>query len=295
VRSLVGRAPSSTVTLDDRRASAEHAVIAWTGQGWEVRDLSSLNGTWVDGKPLEPGERVALLRDSRLGFGIADDAWILVDDRGAGPAARNESTGELVHAAAGLLALPTLADPRATIFPGDDGEWFVDVAGELQSIGCGATLVLDGVHWTIFLPSSLAPVPGTLEATGTAAPPTIAALGLSFVVSSDEEHVDISLSCGDGEEILLPPRSSHYLVLTLARARLADAARGVAEGEQGWLYSSDLADMLDYSAERLNVEIFRARALFAKLGVTDAGQLVERRASSRQLRLGVSRLLVTRA
>ncbi len=292
VRSLVGRAPSCTVTLDDRRASSEHAVIAWTGAGWEVRDLGSLNGTWVGGQRLEAGQRVALARDVRLGFGVNDDAWILVDERGAGPAARNPTTGELVHAAAGLLALPTMADPRATIFPGNDGAWFVDTGGALDAIASGQTLVIDGTSWTILLPASLDPVPGTLQATGS--PPSIAGLRLTFSVSSDEEHVDIGMGAAEGPETPLPPRSSHYLVLTLARARLADAERGVAGAEQGWLYSSDLADMLGYTAERLNVEIFRARALLAKLGVPDAGQLIERRVSSRQLRIGVSRLHVIR-
>jgi hypothetical protein len=295
VRSLVGRGSRNTVALDDPRASAEHAVIAWQGDGWELRDLGSRNGTWVDGERVERGKRVRLRRDSRVSFGVPDATWVLVDDRGTGPAARNQQSGDLVHAAAGLLALPTLADPRATIFPGENGQWLVDVAGEVHRIADGATLALDGIDWTIFLPSSLAPVPGTLEATGAGAPPTIAALALSFVVSSDEEHVDIGLRWSDREKVSLPPRSSHYLMLTLARARLADAARGVPEGEQGWLYSADLATMLGYGAEHLNVEIFRARALLSKLGVVDAGQLIERRASSRQLRLGVARLQVTRA
>ena len=293
VRSLVGRAPTSTVALDDRRASAEHAVISWKGDGWEIRDLGSLNGTWVNGQRLEAGQRLQLQRQMRLGFGVADDAWILVDDRGAGPAARNEATGDLVHAAAGLLALPSLADPRATVFPGEGGRWFVDMGGALQPVTSGATLSLDGVVWTVYVPSSLDDIPVTLKATGS--PPSIGALQLSFAVSADEEHVELAMSWDGGAETPLPPRSSHYLVLTLARARLADGERGVPEGERGWLYSSDLADMLDYTAERLNVEIFRARALFAKVGVVDAGQLIERRASSRQLRLGVSRLLVTRA
>ena len=37
----------------------------------------------------------------------------------------------------------------------------------------------------------------------------------------DESDVDVSLCARPGPETLLPPRSSHYLLLTLARARLA--------------------------------------------------------------------------
>jgi hypothetical protein len=52
--------------------------------------------------------------------------------------------------------------------------------------------------------------------------------------------------------------------------------------------------MLQHTPERLNVEIFRARSLFAKLGFADATHLVERRTVSRQLRIGVIGLHVTR-
>jgi hypothetical protein len=84
------------------------------------------------------------------------------------------------------------------------------------------------------------------------------------------------------------------VLLTLARARIEDARDGLAAGEQGWIYASDLARMLQYTAERLNLEIFRSRSLFAKLGFADATELIERRPATRQLRIGVARLQVTR-
>jgi hypothetical protein len=52
--------------------------------------------------------------------------------------------------------------------------------------------------------------------------------------------------------------------------------------------------MLQYTAERLNLEIFRARALLAKLGFADSTHLIERRAGTRQLRIGIARLQVVR-
>ena len=224
-RSLVGRASSCTIVLEDRRVSAEHAVISWDGRQWEVRDLASSNGTWVDGRRLSSGERVALRRDTRLDFGRSDESWILVDE-------------------------------------------------------------------TIDLPDPLADLPGTLQTGG--GPATIDGLSLCFTVSPDEEHVKVLARTERGEPALLPARSCHYTLLTLARARLEDAERGVVEEEQGWLYASDLADMLGYASDRLNVEIYRARTLLAKLGVQDAQRLIERRASSRQLRIGVARLSVKR-
>jgi hypothetical protein len=291
-RSLVGRAPSCCVRIEDRHASAEHAVLSWDGERWEARDLGSLNGTVVDGQPLAASDRRPLRRGSSVGFGVADDPWILADDRGAGPAARNGATGEIRHASGGLLAIPTTADPQATVFRADDGGWLIEVGGEARVVRDRDRLTIDGAEWTMFLPLAIDPIPGTLKVHGKDV--TVESLGLEMIVSSDEEHVDIVLEMPGGDPVPLPARSSHYTLLTLARARIDDGARGVVEAERGWVYARDLADALGYTPERVNVEIFRARALFAKIGVVDAARLIERRASSAQLRIGVPRLRVKR-
>ena len=291
-RALVGRSAACPVVVDDPRASAEHAAIAWSGERWEIRDLGSLNGTWVDGRRLAAGERAALRRDTRLGFGSADGAWILADDRPAGPTARNEATAELVPAPSGLLALPSADDPRATIFRRGAGPWQLELGAELRAIADRELIELDGVRWSVFLPGDLGAVPTTLEADG--APPALGDAALWFTPSLDEEHVEVRVRVDGGGESVLASRSSHYLLLTLARARIEDARAGVAADEAGWVYASDLAGMLRYGAERLNIEIFRARTVFARLGFVDAPHLIERRPSSRQLRIGIARLHVVR-
>jgi hypothetical protein len=291
-RALVGRSSACPIVIEDPRASAEHAAISWSGEHWEIRDLGSLNGTWVDGRRLTVGERAPLHRDSKLGFGTSDDPWILADDRPAGPVARNEATSELVPSTSGLLALPSVDNPRATIFCRADGQWLVEIGTELRAIADRDRLEVDGVGWHLFLPSDLAPVPETLKAEG--GPLVLGDVSVWFAPSLDEEHVDVRVCMDDGNETRLPPRSSHYMLLTLARSRIKDAQDGVPINEQGWVYSSALAEMLQYTAERLNIEIFRARALFAKLGFVNSTQLIERRTSSRQIRIGISRAHVTR-
>lgn len=44
----VGRHPESDIFLDDVTVSRHHAVIQREGDHYEVRDLGSLNGTYVD-------------------------------------------------------------------------------------------------------------------------------------------------------------------------------------------------------------------------------------------------------
>ena len=48
-----GRHPESDIFLDDITVSRRHAEIAQKGQGYVVRDVGSLNGTYVDHKRVD--------------------------------------------------------------------------------------------------------------------------------------------------------------------------------------------------------------------------------------------------
>ncbi|MFN4260656.1 MAG: sigma 54-interacting transcriptional regulator [Gemmataceae bacterium] len=55
-RYTLGRAPTNRIVLADEMCSREHAEVYQADQQWFVRDLNSLNGTRVNGKPLERHE-----------------------------------------------------------------------------------------------------------------------------------------------------------------------------------------------------------------------------------------------
>ena len=95
-----------------------------------------------------------------------------------------------------------------------------------------------------------------------------------------------------GKATALPPRSHHYLLLTLARALLADDAASAAE--RGWVDSQALCRMLATDPRSLNVDVFRARRQLASLGVHGAAGIIARRTAAGQLRLGTDRIEVTR-
>lgn len=44
----LGRAPDSTIVIDDDYASSRHARIYASEGAWVVEDLGSTNGTWID-------------------------------------------------------------------------------------------------------------------------------------------------------------------------------------------------------------------------------------------------------
>ncbi|MBM3690370.1 MAG: FHA domain-containing protein [Actinobacteria bacterium] len=70
----IGRAPDSTIVIDDDYASSRHARIYPSDGGWIVEDLGSTNGTWIErtritqptaltpGTPLRVGRTTLQLR-----------------------------------------------------------------------------------------------------------------------------------------------------------------------------------------------------------------------------------------
>lgn len=74
----IGRSPSCNIRLDDRHMSSAHAEVSWTSEGFSVFDLSSANGTLVNGHKtsgrtalrlgdhIQTGSTVFLLKDVDL-------------------------------------------------------------------------------------------------------------------------------------------------------------------------------------------------------------------------------------
>ena len=52
----IGRSPSSDIFLDDITVSRDHAVLALAEGGVTLRDLDSLNGTYVNRRRIESAE-----------------------------------------------------------------------------------------------------------------------------------------------------------------------------------------------------------------------------------------------
>lgn len=115
--------------------------------------------------------------------------------------------------------------------------------------------------------------------------PTIAGLTLHFSVSRDEEYVELRATHGGGA-IDLKARAHHYLLLVLARLRLDEA--DLPPDEQGWIHQELLLRRLRCDSNRLHIDIYRIRRQLAEVGVRDAANIIERRAGTRQLRLGVA-------
>lgn len=287
-RHIVGRSRACLLHLDNPTVSGAHALIEWTDAGeWAIRDLGSKNGTFIDGRRLAADAAARLATGTRIAFGGESEVWKLVDARAPGPVAASRD-GEYRYPELGMIALPSVDEPTLTVFV-EDERCFVDGDSGSVELADGARLSVADSEWTLLVPEVLRETARVNRGL------SLRDVSLSFVVSRDEENVELEVS-GDGMSTRVPHRSYHYLLLTLARARLEEAKRGdLTAGEQGWIDSRSLQDMLRVDPEQLNLHVFRARRQMAALGVRDAALLVERRAGSRQLRLGLERVSVVRA
>jgi hypothetical protein len=114
---------------------------------------------------------------------------------------------------------------------------------------------------------------------------------LGITVSADREAID-TRTIVDGQRHDLPSRSHYELLLVLAEARVADREQGIAEVDAGWLEVEEAARHTAAGLGKLNLDIFRIRRAFEKMGLREPHQIVERRASRRQIRVGTSRIQI---
>ncbi len=255
----------------------------WTGQHWEVRDLGSRNGTFVDGERVPPGEAARLRTGSTLGFGTTEPSHRLAEAGAPSALAVDLASGAVSTAVDGLLVLPQPGDPAVLVFADGRGGFLCEQGDDEGPASDGQIVQAAGRSWRIELPASL-------EGTATIDQgPTIDTIRLEFGVSMDEEHVEIA-AVHRGKSTVLESREHSYVLLTLARARLDD--RELPLAEQGWLDRDALLKMLQLDANGLNVAIYRARGQLAAAGVDGAAGVVHVRRGQRRLGIEPPRLSV---
>ncbi|HWN69923.1 MAG TPA: FHA domain-containing protein [Haliangium sp.] len=285
---LVGRGPTCALPLDSRKVSSAHAVFHWRGQLWELRDLHSKNGTFVNQRRLEPGEAVTIARGASIAFGDFAHAFALAEDAPPRAMARAED-GRLVLANdEGFLALPGPEQAEISI-SSHGGQWFVDTDDD-RMVRHGDVLHAGGMDWRLDLPVA---VEKTLQADERVGH-RVDGIGLRFTVSRDGS-VDVDVLHGR-QVTRLRPRAHHHLLLALARRRLTDqlgaAISHLPASDHGWMSHAELLVLLSASENSLNLDIHRARRQIGdEAGILDGRLLIERRRGGK-IRLGASQLAI---
>jgi hypothetical protein len=283
---VVGRAPMCALRLGALYVSAQQALLRWTRQHWALKDLGSSNGTFLDGSRIKPGDEHTVRKGSKIAFGSLDEEWDLVDESPPPVMAIPVGGGDPVLLEGDLLAVPSSDDPRVTIYRAPLLGWLIERPDDsILGITNHQIFECAGSSWRFCCTEDISPTSRFDSGREMA----VQNLGLSFSVSRDEEYVQIHLNWAD-RTIDLGARTHNYLLLTLARRRLADARDGHLETACGWIDYEDFSNDPRMSPPLLNIDVFRIRRQFATIGVVDAANIIERRPPSRQLRIGTGRL-----
>lgn len=285
---IVGRSGRCALRRDLPFVSAQHATLRWTGGGWELRDLGSVNGTFLDGEPLTAGVGVPIERGARIVFGGPDEEWELIDDAPPQVMLVSADGKDVLCADGDLLGVPSGDDPQATLYCGQDGRWRLERADSpLLVLADQQDFELNGGRWRFSCPAFVSPTSKRLQSL------TIEEVRLNFLVSHDEEDVEIQVVAGTASNTL-GRRAHNYVLLTLARRRLEDTAGGLPDTACGWTDQERLVKGLMTTPSLLNIDIFRIRRQFGKTGIQNAVNVIERRPRARQIRIGVRNLSVMR-
>jgi hypothetical protein len=289
---VVGRvpAPRCSLTLDEPYVSGVHAELRWMGAAWELKDLGSRNGTYLEGRRLDPSAPHRIGKGSRFAFGKREREWEMVDASPPPVMAVPLGGGEPALLEGDFIGLPSSDDPRATIYRTIDGLWVLESADEgPRPLVDLQTFEAVGRLWRFSCaempPPTLATTSNPLHARF-----ELRDLDLALGVSRDEEYVSLEMKYA-GRDIDMGSRKHNYLLLTLARRRLEEKAQGLPETSCGWIDQEELAHDPSMAPPQLNIDVFRIRERFAKAGVIDAVGIIERRPG--QLRFGTSRVTIT--
>lgn len=291
---IVGRSARCALRLEGAHVSTQHALIRWNSAGggrWEIRDLGSRNGTFLEGTKLQPGREYPLIKEATIGFGDVSHRWIFEDDGAPQVMVVPLDGGEPLTVEGDVLGIPSIDDPAATLFRGGDGQWRLERPDDVTRVlASNQPFEVGGRAWRLSTPEA-----SVSTATADMPGPEVRQLTLAFAVTRDEEHVELSAHDSAGGSYSLGSRGHNYLLLTLARHRLSDAGQGQPEPLCGWMYQDELIDGLGISPTQLNIDIFRIRRQFAGARILDAAAIIERRPGTKQIRIGVSKIEIRSA
>ncbi len=282
-RGLVGRSAACTLRLTEPHVSGEHARISHVAGEWTLCDLGSRNGTFVNGARVPYGKNLVLAEHDQVAFGNPASTWTLTDASPPQVLARRLSDDALLPAVHGILALPSAGAPAASVFEANKGSWVIEIGSEVRPAHEGEVIEVEGERFLLHLPAGLAT---TVQ--GAAAETRVDDLTLTFRVSRDEEHVEVSVP---------PARAAagarhHYAPHAGAGSTARSGGERALQAQRGWVFVGDLGRSLAVEETGVNVEIHRIRQDFAALGVAGASAIIERRRGSRQLRLATARVTV---
>ncbi len=273
VTNSIGRDAGNDIRVEHSRASVQHAVLRWDGKAWSVRDLASTNGTFVDGKRIDPGVETRLPAVVALAFGDPENRWWLAAD--GPPQAFAESLVDpqlRVEAVDDALGLPAADDPRVMVFRGFP-HWTLEDDAGVRPVDDREVIVVDGHPWRLSLPMPPDETQGLAVTVGKRL-----RVGGTF-----QRPVVSVLSKNSARRV---PRSRALRLLWLLAREFAQDTR-TDPNDRGLTHMDLVASELGVDPSTVDVYVCRLRGRMAKSGIFE---LIERRKGVGQLRLGFDKI-----
>jgi hypothetical protein len=143
-RTLVGRRPEADLLVLNDSVSRDHAELHRGDDGWQLRDLGSRNGTFVDGRRVQA--RAALLDRAQVKFG--EVAFVFIGRPVAMPA-RDQRSVDTRHAGRGPYRFTLRGGALDLCLVGSDGD---------EADGAGGALLYRSSGDAIWAELSLPPL-----------------------------------------------------------------------------------------------------------------------------------------
>ncbi len=298
---MVGRGLTEGMSFDepdgfDPEVSSIHAAITWNPKSrrWEIRDLGSHNGTFIDGARLAPGDKAIFKPGLRLVFGRL--GLSVIDDEPPPAHATCARTGEVRHGRGGVLPLPDEHAPEVVVVRGDGG-WRIGPPSLLESEldDPGETAVVEGVtpvsaggrQWAVWVPSIYR---------RTRSNHVLDDYRVIIEITDGGDRIGLLLE-REGETTHLGVRVHNELIWILALKRLEDIAADVSPSEQGWVTQESLITSMRLRAAdpiaHLNMLVYRARQQVEPYVPNGYKEFIERHPQRKgTLRIGATALVI---
>lgn len=291
-----GRLKNSVDTLLNKPyISKLHTTIEWRGNNWFIKNLGR-NGTHVNGSRLPSHQSKELNEGDHIHFAELTDPPFIVQDLSPPsdvlwPINPQGKPQPIVLDRYHIL--PNEEAPRISLHK-DNHQWFIepiDPNGEqaVTALQSGDTITCEQRAWQLLQVD----VYGPTEAKSLFSQ-ELNEFTFHFELSQDEEITQLTLSQGE-HTIDLGVRTHHYLLVQLARHRLRHCEQGVAECEQGWLYTEQIVKELGLDETHLNIQIYRVRKQISDAlpHVNIQRDLIHRQ--SGKLRFGCTKFMISKS
>ncbi|WP_062052663.1 FHA domain-containing protein [Aquimarina longa] len=242
--------------LSEQDISQSHALIFWKGNDWYVQDYSR-NGTLINGKYINH-TTVKLLENHKIQFGEQKSTqWEVINLSPPKSYLKPLESKGLVIELASYHAFPNEKSPDVFIYPAE-GVWKLETKENVLDLVHDTTYKINGEEYTYIENRILEDTMDNGYVVNNAY--------FQFLLSSDEEHIRVKIII-ENQELDLGERVHNYILLALARKRLADVRMGCVFNDQGWITIDELLE--DMSKEfgkeldtyYLNLKIYRIRKL----------------------------------